>query len=240
MSTDENSKPNELHLSNDEPRHSDDELAYSDDSDYENLDNNAWFPTGEMRCLPTKIHKDSLLPKTMRTEILKNQPHNSEIKYEAPSMDKRIWKLISPQAKETDKLLAKVAYPLKDTRSLLLDSLSYTNELRKQQSLKVILPNYAPPSDREEVFGEELGSIIEKENTTNNLFDKAADSHKRQQYQKNKFKPTYIKSNPRFGRVQRGNYWTYNRTQNQENGFWGGYNYGSHPRSYNPSTTTNQ
>ncbi|KAF0348083.1 hypothetical protein F8M41_015597 [Gigaspora margarita] len=75
---------------------------------------------------------------------------------------------------------------LKDTRSLLLDSLSYINELRKQQSLKVISPNCAPPSDREEVFCEELGSIIEK-NTTNKLFDKAVDSHKRQQYQKNKF-----------------------------------------------------
>ncbi|KAF0431520.1 hypothetical protein F8M41_005388 [Gigaspora margarita] len=186
MSTDENSKPNELHLSNDELHHSD-----------ENVDNNTWFPTGEMHCLSTKINKDSLLPKTMRTEILKNQTHNSEIKYEAPNMDKRIWKLMSPQAKEPDKLLAKVAYPLmaweynetalKDTRSLLFDSLSYTNEIRKQQLLKVISPNCAPPSDREEVFGKELGSIIEKENTTNKLFDKAADSHKRQQYQKNKF-----------------------------------------------------
>ncbi|CAG8787085.1 39063_t:CDS:2 [Gigaspora margarita] len=212
MSTNKSSKPNELHLSNDELCHSDDELTYFNDSDYENLDNNAWFPTGEMHCLPTKIHKDSLLPKTTRTEILKNQPCNSEIEYEAPSMNKRIWKLMSLQAKETNKLLAKVAYrssailrplnnslkaiynmnpdnnnealmaweyietALKDTRSLLLDSLSYTNKLQKQQSLKIISPNYAPPSDRKEVFGKELGSIIEKENTTNKLFDKVADS----------------------------------------------------------------
>ncbi|CAG8764065.1 18916_t:CDS:2, partial [Gigaspora rosea] len=123
----------------DEPHHSDNELAYSNNFDYKHLDNNAWFPTGEM-----------------------------QIKYEASSMNKRIWKLISLQAKETDKLLAKVAYHfsailrlfdnllraiyntkpdnndealmaweyieivLKDMKSLLLDSLLYTNEFQKQ------------------------------------------------------------------------------------------------------------
>ncbi|CAG8817197.1 10389_t:CDS:2 [Gigaspora margarita] len=189
MSTNENSKPNELRLSNDELHHSN-----------ENLDNNTWFPTGEMHYLSTKINKDSLLPKTTRTEILKNQPHNSEIKYEAPSIDKQIWKLMSPQAKEPDKLLAKVAYhsfailrpldnslraiynikpdnndealmaweynetALKDTRSLLLDSLSYTNEIRKQQFQIAIKDNN-----------------IKRTN----------------------FKPTYVKSNPCFGQVQR-------------------------------------
>ncbi|CAG8547338.1 40256_t:CDS:2 [Gigaspora margarita] len=157
MSTDKNSKSNELRLSNDELYHFDDELTYSDDSNYKNLDNNKWFPTGEMCCLLTKIHKNSLLPKTTRTEILKNQPRNSEIKYKAPTLEY-------------------IEIALKDKRSLLLDSLSYTNELRKLQSFKVISPNYVPPSEREEVFGEELGSNIEKENTTNKLFDKAADS----------------------------------------------------------------
>ncbi|KAF0372165.1 hypothetical protein F8M41_013140 [Gigaspora margarita] len=67
---------------------------------------------------------------------------------------------------------------LNDTRSLLLDSLSYTNNFRRQQLLKVILSNYTPPMDKDEVFGDELGSIIEKENSTNKLFDTVANSCK--------------------------------------------------------------
>ncbi|CAG8813800.1 17372_t:CDS:2, partial [Gigaspora rosea] len=128
----------------------------------------------EIQCFSTKIHKDSLLPKFTKTEILKNQPCNSEIKYEAPKY---------------------IETTLKNTRSFLLDSLSYTNELRKQQSLKIILLNYASSLDRKEVFSKELGAIIEKENTTNKLFDKIANSHKRQQFQKSNFKLTYIKNN---------------------------------------------
>ncbi|CAG8713258.1 22356_t:CDS:2, partial [Racocetra persica] len=57
------------------------------------------------------------------------------------------------QAKETDKLLAK-----------------------RQQSLKVISSNYAPLMDKDKVFGEELCSIIEKENSTNKLFNKTAET----------------------------------------------------------------
>ncbi|RIB26848.1 hypothetical protein C2G38_2029871 [Gigaspora rosea] len=37
---------------------------------------------------------------------------------------------------------------------------------------------HSAPIDKDEVFGDELGSIIEKENSTNKLFDKAADSRK--------------------------------------------------------------
>ncbi|KAF0509732.1 hypothetical protein F8M41_018531 [Gigaspora margarita] len=73
-------------------------------------DINSWTQTNEMLNFFTKIHKDNLLAKTARTNILKEQPRNAEIKYEAPTMDKRIWKLMSPQAKETDKLLSKIAY----------------------------------------------------------------------------------------------------------------------------------
>ncbi|CAG8582884.1 7892_t:CDS:10 [Gigaspora margarita] len=165
----------------------------------------------------TKIHKDNLLAKTARTNILKEQPRNAEIKYEAPTMDKRIWKLMSPQAKETDKLLSKIAYrssatlpwhyvetSLKDTRALLLDTLSYINDLRRQQSLKVILPNYTPPSGKEEVFGDDLEPIIEKENSTNKLFDKAAESRKKQQhnYKESSYKPSYVKRKRVLGRPQ--------------------------------------
>ncbi|CAG8487830.1 11864_t:CDS:2 [Gigaspora margarita] len=146
----------------------------------------------------TAIYKDNLLSKSTRTEIFKEQPRNAQIKYEAPHMDKRIWKLMSPQAKETDKLLSKVAYY---TRALLLDNLSYINNLRRQQSLKVISPNYTPSSEREKVFGDNLNSIIERKNATNKHFNKAANNHKKQQqnYKGNISRPTYVKSNPHYG-----------------------------------------
>ncbi|KAF0443716.1 hypothetical protein F8M41_003535 [Gigaspora margarita] len=205
--------------------------------DAEQEDNNAWIPMDEMLNFTTTIHKDNLLSKSTRAEILKEQPWNTQIKYEAPHMDKRIWKLMSPQAKGTDKLLSKVAYrslatlrpldntlraiyhakpdtnsealqtwnciesSLKDTRALLLDNLSYINDLRRQQSLKVISPNYTPSSERKEVFGDDLNSIIERENATNKLFNKAADNCKKQQqnYKGNFSRPTYVKSNPNYG-----------------------------------------
>ncbi|CAG8805010.1 382_t:CDS:2, partial [Gigaspora margarita] len=127
----------------------DDDLV--ENYDAEQADNNAWIPTDEMLNFTTTIHKDNLLSKSTRAEILKEQPRNAQIKYEAPHMDKRIWKLMSLQAKETDKLLSK-------------------------QSLKVIFPNYTPSSEREEIFGDDLNSIIEIENATNKLFNKAVDN----------------------------------------------------------------
>ncbi|KAF0534778.1 hypothetical protein F8M41_009833 [Gigaspora margarita] len=86
----------------------DDDLV--ENYDAEQADNNAWIPMDEMLNFTTTIHKDNLLSKSTRAEILKEQPRNAQIKYEAPHMDKRIWKLMSPQAKDTDKLLSKVAY----------------------------------------------------------------------------------------------------------------------------------
>ncbi|CAG8816051.1 34819_t:CDS:2, partial [Racocetra persica] len=87
-----------------------------------------------------------------KTQILKNQPHNADIIYDAPAMDKHLWKLISLQAKEIDKFLSKkyIETAFKDFRPLFLDTLFYTNELRREQSLKVISPNYTPPIEKKE------------------------------------------------------------------------------------------
>src|SRR5205085_501153 len=52
-------------------------------------------------------------------------------------------------------------------RALLLDSLSFGNEIRKEKALKSISPGYRKPSDREEVFGDDLLEIIQKENAAN-------------------------------------------------------------------------
>ena len=61
-----------------------------------------------------------------------------------------------------------------NSRSLLLDSLSFGNELRREQALKSVVPGYKNNPEREEVFGNDLSSIIQKENETNKLFNDAA------------------------------------------------------------------
>ncbi|CAG8840174.1 41868_t:CDS:1, partial [Gigaspora margarita] len=79
-----------------------------DDFDFDQANINSWMPTNEMLNFSTKIYKDNLLAKIARTNILKEQLQNSEIKYEAPTIDKRIWRFMSLQAKETNKLLSKI------------------------------------------------------------------------------------------------------------------------------------
>ncbi|CAG8845912.1 34864_t:CDS:1, partial [Gigaspora margarita] len=80
------------------------------DSDLNQTNNNSWVPKNKILNFSTKIHKNNLLIKVARTNILKEQPQNAKIKYEAPTIDKRIWKLMSLQAKKTDKLLLKITY----------------------------------------------------------------------------------------------------------------------------------
>jgi len=47
-----------------------------------------------------------------------------------------------------------------NSRALLLDSLSFENDIRREQALKSISPGYKKPPDREEVFGDDLSEII--------------------------------------------------------------------------------
>ncbi|CAG8735303.1 46277_t:CDS:2 [Gigaspora margarita] len=74
----------------------------------------------------TAIHKGDLLSKST---IFKEQPQNAKI---APHMDKRIWKLMSPQAKETDKFLSK---------QQLEHNIQLRKELSSYRSLLDYLPN---------------------------------------------------------------------------------------------------
>ncbi|CAG8820043.1 13666_t:CDS:2 [Gigaspora margarita] len=83
----------------DEPHQADNKIA--DDSDHNQFDNSTWIPTGKMLNLLTRIHKKNLLSQSFK---------NAEIKYKAPTIDKQIWKLMLTHAKNTDKLLAKIAY----------------------------------------------------------------------------------------------------------------------------------
>jgi len=61
-----------------------------------------------------------------------------------------------------------------NSRALLLDALSFGNEIRREQALKSIVPDYKKPSEKEEVFGEDLSDIIQHENETNKLFNDAS------------------------------------------------------------------
>jgi hypothetical protein len=67
-----------------------------------------------------------------------------------------------------------------NTRALVLYSLSYVNEVRREQALKTtISPNYQRPVGKEEVFGEELYETIKNENEANKLLNDAAWQRKR-------------------------------------------------------------
>ncbi|CAG8504641.1 9929_t:CDS:2 [Gigaspora rosea] len=86
----------------------------------------------------------------------------------------------------------------KTTRTNILKT--HPRNLRQQQSLKIILPTYTPSHNNEEVFGETLKDIIEKENTTNKYPNEAKKYHKRSNFGKgnNKFnnRPAPFRSNP--------------------------------------------
>src|SRR6185312_232126 len=77
-----------------------------------------------------------------------------------------------------------------NTRALVLDALSFANELRREQALRAtISPSYQRPSDKESVFGNDLDETIKKENETNKLLPDAT-LQKRRAFQvapKNKY-----------------------------------------------------
>ncbi|CAG8603668.1 3815_t:CDS:2 [Dentiscutata heterogama] len=59
---------------------------------------------------------------------------------------------------------------LMDTRSLLLNGLSYANDIRRDQTIKCISPSYNPPAEYEEVCGPtKLNELITQENEKNKM-----------------------------------------------------------------------
>src|ERR1051325_125813 len=83
-----------------------------------------------------------------------------------------------------------------NSRTLLLDSLSFGNDIRREQALKSISPSFKRPSDRVEVFGDELSELINRENETNKLFNDAAWQKRRSSQSKfNPRAPTYTPVN---------------------------------------------
>ncbi|CAG8589853.1 2101_t:CDS:2, partial [Racocetra persica] len=53
-----------------------------------------WFPTREIACLPTKIHKENILTKSQHLNIFKNEPRNANISYNPLKLDKMLAKVL--------------------------------------------------------------------------------------------------------------------------------------------------
>jgi hypothetical protein len=77
---------------------------------FDDLDNNTWTATGEMRNLPTGIFKRNLLSNTVRKSILQAEPRNRDISFEPPIMDRKLWSAMSKNNKEQDKNLRRATY----------------------------------------------------------------------------------------------------------------------------------
>ncbi|POG72320.1 hypothetical protein GLOIN_2v1840614 [Rhizophagus irregularis DAOM 181602=DAOM 197198] len=68
-----------------------------------------------------------------------------------------------------------------NSRALLLDALSYGNDLRRELALKNLSSNYRKPTGQRGVFGEKLPELVQQENELNKLFNEAAFQKKRAQ-----------------------------------------------------------
>ena len=104
---------------------------------------------------------------------------------------------------------------------MVLNALSFGNEIRREQALKSVSLSYKKPSEQSEVFEDDLSEIIQQENQTNKLFNDAT-WQKRHSYQNNtprtqnsstfNFRPPNTNSRGR-GR----GYWKFQKQPNQGN-----------------------
>ncbi|CAG8477778.1 6001_t:CDS:2, partial [Dentiscutata erythropus] len=65
--------------------------------------------------------------------------------------------------KEALEVWAILEQSLLAARSLLLDFLSYTTQVKRDLTIKAIIPSYQPRAKHEELFGEELADYVKKE-----------------------------------------------------------------------------
>jgi len=116
-----------------------------------------------------------------------------------------------------------------NTRALVLDALSFANELRQEQALKAtISPTYHKPPEKEEVFGDDLHDTIKAENETNKLLNDAAWQRKRasqqshNKFQRNNFSNFTFNSRPKSSNY-RGKSRNYSSNKNRSQGSGNGY-----------------
>ena len=120
-----------------------------------------------------------------------------------------------------------------NSRALLLDALSYGNDLRRELALKNLSSSYKKPSTDRGVFGDKLSELVHEENELNKLFNEASFQKRRsQQFSKSQqfsFKSpsqgsqNNYKGNNYRGNNYKGNYYrgknkgSYSHQQSQEN-----------------------
>ncbi|CAG8827656.1 14_t:CDS:1, partial [Racocetra persica] len=62
---------------------------------------------------------------------------------------------------------------LRNVKILLLNSLSYINKARQDNTIKIISPDYNLANENEKVFNQDLRSLIENKNAMNNFINQA-------------------------------------------------------------------
>ncbi|CAG8833810.1 19360_t:CDS:1 [Gigaspora margarita] len=103
------------------------EIELEDNYDYD--EPKPWFPTGELKNLPTEIYSDCTLPRTERQKILRGEPRNAEIEYQPPQMEQYFLRAMSKQQREFDKIIRSISYrtsailrPIDNIEKILHDS----------------------------------------------------------------------------------------------------------------------
>ncbi|KAF0482696.1 hypothetical protein F8M41_023399 [Gigaspora margarita] len=69
-----------------------------------------WFPTGDLKNLPTEIYSDCTLSKVERQKILRSEPYNAEVDFKPPQMEQYFLRAMSKQQKEFDKIIRNISY----------------------------------------------------------------------------------------------------------------------------------
>ncbi|RGB25658.1 hypothetical protein C1646_771439 [Rhizophagus diaphanus] len=84
-----------------------------------------------------------------------------------------------------------------NSRALLLDALSYGNDIHRELALKNLSANYKKPTNQRGVFRDKLTEMVHEENKLNKLFNETAFQKKKAQQQFSKpkqFSPVPFKS----------------------------------------------
>ncbi|CAG8748746.1 3075_t:CDS:2 [Cetraspora pellucida] len=175
-------------MSNDQPAL---DNVYLEDPDLnEVLDNEEpklWFPSGDLKNLPTKFYSDCTLSRSERQKILHDEPCNAEVDYKPPQIEPyflflhpidNIEKVLFESKPSDGEQEALQGYELlhkstQNARELLRDALSYANDLRREFALKALSPVHVLTKDRKGVFGDKFKDLVEEENTKSKLYNDA-------------------------------------------------------------------
>ncbi|CAB5386591.1 unnamed protein product [Rhizophagus irregularis] len=183
-----------------------------DDLNFEENDSNTWTACGLMANLPTEIYCGNSLESAMEQRMLsvmsrfdkETDKNYSRLLYKTSSVLRPInntlrmvyaSKLTEDSGDSYESWL-QLEQTVLNSRALLLDTLSYGNDLRRELALKNLSSNYRKPTCQRGVFGDKIPELVQQENEINKLFNEAAFQKKRaQQNSKQKqYSPVSFKS----------------------------------------------